>query len=439
MKVCVLGAGYVGLVVGVCLANIGHTVCCVDTDQQKISNLHHGILPIYEPGLDRMVLRNVAESRLTFSVDSGSEIAKATIIYIAVGTPSAEDGSADLQYVRMVAEQIAQHASSNSIVVIKSTVPVGTADMVRQILHGSNVVDVVSNPEFLREGMAIVDFENPDRIVIGCQNDFAKTQMEQLYASFVEAGYPVFFMDNRSAEITKYASNALLATKISFANELARLCEAAGADIDSVRLGTGADSRIGSKFLYAGVGYGGSCFPKDVKALIHMANQHGVVFQIAEAVEKVNAEQKVILLPKIYADLGDASASDGLLQGKKIAVWGLAFKPETDDIREAPSLYMIKELLQQGASVHVTDPEAMTNVQAVFGNKIQYGTDIYKVVEEADALIVLTEWKHYFTPQWDVVAQLMKGKFVYDGRNIYTPSDVKEHQLVYRGIGRGVV
>lgn len=431
MKVCVVGTGYVGLVVGVCLSDRGHEVCCVDRDEQKIVNLHKGVLPIYEPGLEDIVTRNVSAGTLTFSTDSAAEIANAEIVYIAVGTPSAEDGSASLVAVKAVAEQIATVAAEGTIVIIKSTVPVGTADMVRNIVKGSNVIDVVSNPEFLREGVAIEDFEAPDRIVVGYQESFAKRQIERLYQSFIEAGHPIYFMDNRSAEITKYAANSLLATKISFANELARLCDAAGADIDSVRIGTGSDSRIGAKFLYAGVGYGGSCFPKDVKALIHMADQVGVTMQIATAVEAVNAEQKVILMPQILHDLG----AD--LTGRKFAMWGLAFKPQTDDVREAPALYMIEELTRRGAKVVAFDPEASDNVRQQVGDVIQYADSKESALSGADALILMTEWQHFRSPDWSEIAEALKGRYVYDGRNIYSPEEVEGAGLVYHGIGRG--
>ncbi len=431
MKVCVIGTGYVGLVVGVCLSERGHQVCCVDRDTVKIDNLHQGVLPIYEPGLENIVTRNVTDGRLRFSTDSATEIANAEVIYIAVGTPSADDGSANLSAVRAVAKQIATAASPNSIVVIKSTVPVGTADMVRSILEGSQVVDVVSNPEFLREGVAIEDFESPDRIVIGYQKQFAKEQMHRLYTSFIEDGHAVYFMDNRSAEITKYAANSLLATKISFANELARLCDAAGADIDAVRLGTGSDSRIGAKFLYAGVGYGGSCFPKDVKALIYMAKELGVDMQIAQAVEVVNAQQKTILMKRIVQDFGED------LTGFHFAMWGLAFKPQTDDVREAPALYMIEQLCSRGAIVTAYDPEAMPNVQLHIGDRIQYAESSDAALQNADAMILMTEWQSFRQPSWPAVAQALKGRYVYDGRNIYNPQDVEDVGLIYRGIGRG--
>lgn len=433
MKVCVLGTGYVGLVVGVCLSDQGHTVCCIDLDQGKIDRLKQGILPIYEPGLSEIVSRNIEAGRLNFSTNGDAEIASAEVIYIAVGTPSASDGSADLRAVKATARQIAKHAPEGSITVIKSTVPVGTADMVRSILKEENakVLDVVSNPEFLREGAAIEDFANPDRIVVGFEKKEARVQMERLYQSFLTRGHQVYFMDNRSAEITKYASNALLATKISFANELARLCDAAGADIDSVRLGTGSDSRIGHKFLYAGVGYGGSCFPKDVKALIDTADHFGVQLKIARAVEEVNAEQKLILVERIVRDFGDD------LAGKSFGIWGLAFKPETDDIREAPALYIIQKLLEKGAKVLAYDPEAIEHTKQIFGDAVDFKESQEDVLKGIDAFLLLTEWKQFRDLDWSLIAKEMKGNHVYDGRNIFDPAKVESAGLIYQGIGRG--
>jgi UDPglucose 6-dehydrogenase len=435
MKICVLGTGYVGLVVGVCMANNGHTVCCVDTNQQKINGLLNGILPIYEPGLDDLVATNVNNGRLSFSTEGDNEISNAEVIYIAVGTPSAADGSANMEWVYAAAKQIAENANNQAIIVIKSTVPVGTADAVRKIQekHSSKVLDVVSNPEFLREGLAIEDFREPDRIVVGYRHEVARKIMENMYSSFIQDGHQVYFMDNRSAEITKYAANSLLATKISFANELARLCDAVGADIDAVRLGTGSDSRIGPKFLYAGVGYGGSCFPKDVKALIHTGRKHGVTLQIAQAVENVNAEQKKIIVQKICNDFGED------LSGKKFAVWGLAFKPETDDIREAPALSIIPSLLRMGGRVVAYDPEAMSHIKEVFGDSVTLVDTKEQALNEADALILLTEWKEFKSPQWSQIRDKMRGAFVYDGRNIYNPKNVINAGLSYRGIGRGVL
>lgn len=435
MKVCVLGTGYVGLVVGVCLSDRGHDVYCVDVDQQKIDRLNEGILPIYEPGLSDLVSKNVSAGSLHFSTDGNAEIAKAEVIFIAVGTPPAEDGSADLRYVKAVAKQIAQNASEGSIAIIKSTVPVGTADMVRAIFKEENakVVDIVSNPEFLREGIAIDDFAEPDRIVVGFESAYAKQQVEKLYRSFIKKGHAVYFMDNRSAEITKYAANAFLATKISFANELARLCDAAGADIDAVRLGTGSDSRIGHKFLYAGAGYGGSCFPKDVKALIDTAEHFGVELKIARAVEEVNAGQKMLLAEHIIRDFGED------LRGLTIGLWGLAFKPETDDIREAPSLYIIKALLARGASIQAYDPEGSENMKDVFGDKVAFKDSKDKVLESIDALVLLTEWSEFRRPDWASIANKMKGSRVYDGRNIFDPKKVQAAGLSYQGIGRGRV
>ena len=433
MKVCVLGTGYVGLVVGVCLSDQGHEVCCIDLDQGKIDRLREGILPIYEPGLSEIVSRNVEAGRLRFSTDGDSEISRAEIIYIAVGTPSASDGSADLRAVRATARQIAKNATAGALAIIKSTVPVGTADMVREILkeESATILDVVSNPEFLREGAAIEDFANPDRIVVGFEKAETRPLIERLYQSFIEKGDQVYFMDNRSAEITKYASNALLATKISFANELARLCDAAGADIDAVRLGTGSDSRIGHKFLYAGVGYGGSCFPKDVKALIDTADHFGVDLQIARAVERVNAEQKLIMAEHIIRDFGED------LSGKKFGLWGLAFKPETDDIREAPALYIIEKLLSKGASIQAYDPEAMGHMTEVFGNSVDFKQTKEEVLVGIDALVLVTEWKQFRELDWTVVADQMRGHHIYDGRNIYDPERVQSAGLRYQGIGRG--
>lgn len=437
MNVCVLGTGYVGLVVGVCMSDRGFSVTCVDTNKAKIDGLHNGVLPIYEPGLDELVLRNVESGRLTFTTDGSEPIKQADVIYIAVGTPSSDDGSADLRWVHEAAVQIAEFAQKGSIVIIKSTVPVGTSDQVRAILEANNaeVEDVVSNPEFLREGAAIGDFITPDRIVVGHKTAYAKAQVETLYASFITAGCPVLFMDNRSAEITKYASNALLATKISFANELARLCDAVGADIDSVRQGTGADSRIGPKFLYAGVGYGGSCFPKDVKALIHAADRAGVQLRIVRAVEEVNAEQKRIIVRKICHHFGDD------LTGKHFGLWGLAFKPETDDIREAPALYIVPELIERGATVSAFDPEAMSHIEAVLGHLdgLTLVSDAEQAIAGADALVLLTEWQQFREPDWSAIRSILKGNQVFDGRNIFSPPEVMASGLGYTGIGRGVV
>ena len=366
---------------------------------------------------------------LQFSTQTESAIAAADIVYIAVGTPSAADGSADLSGVRAVAELISEHATGETMVIIKSTVPVGTAAMVREIC-GERVFDVVSNPEFLKEGAAIEDFISPDRIVVGCQSPKAQMWLKTLYQSYDDAGVPILFMNNASAELAKYASNAMLATKISFMNELAQLCEVMGADIDQVREGTGSDSRIGPKFLYSGVGYGGSCFPKDVKALITMAKQNNMSLQIASAVEDVNWQQKRFLSRKIKAQLGDD------LRGKHFAVWGLAFKPETDDIREAPALEIIDDLLSAGASVTAYDPEAEANVRQQIGDKINYATSPIDAVHQADALILVTEWACFREPNWTAILSQMRGNRIYDGRNIYSPTMLRQAGFIYEGVGR---
>ncbi|MGC6508739.1 MAG: UDP-glucose dehydrogenase family protein [Myxococcota bacterium] len=429
MKICVVGTGYVGLVVGVCMADKGFDVHCVDTNQNKIDQLNAGQVPIYEPGLDEIMHRAVKAGNLRFSIHTHTAIASADIVYIAVGTPSADDGSADLRGVKAVAKAIADSSTGETLAIIKSTVPVGTASMVREIC-GETVFDVVSNPEFLKEGAAIEDFLKPDRIVVGCQTVQARAWLSKLYKSYENAGVPIHFMNNESAELTKYASNAMLATKISFMNELAQLCEIVGADIDQVREGTGSDSRIGPKFLYSGVGYGGSCFPKDVKALIKMGQQNSMPLQIATAVEEVNLLQKRFLSQKIKNQLGTN------LNGKHFAVWGLAFKPETDDIREAPALEIIDDLLNAGATVTAYDPEAAANVHQQIGDKINYAGSPNEALVQADALILVTEWACFRNPNWSEVLTLMRGNRIYDGRNIYSPDEVRHAGLIYEGVGR---
>jgi UDPglucose 6-dehydrogenase len=436
MKICVLGTGYVGLVVGVCISNRGFSVTCIDVNEEKIASLNRGVVPIYEPGLDEILKKNVSEGRLSFSVDGDAEIAKADIVYIAVGTPSAEDGSADLRWVLSAARQIARNAKPNTMVIIKSTVPVGTSDLVLAAIREegcTNVFDVISNPEFLREGAAIEDFAHPDRIVIGYRDERSRTRMTALYQSFIDEGHAVYFMANRSAELTKYAANAMLATKISFMNELAKLCELVDADVESVRAGVGSDSRIGPKFLYPGVGYGGSCFPKDVKALISTAEDVGLTLQIANSVESVNQAQKSFLFEKLIKKYGV-----GGLKGKHFGMWGLAFKPETDDIREAPALVLIDLLIDHGATVSAYDPEAMGHVRAVFA-----GRDGLILVEEAmdalnnaDALLLITEWNQFRNADLSQIASRLNEPVVYDGRNIYDPTTMKELGFEYYGIGR---
>lgn len=429
MKVCVIGTGYVGLVVGVCMADKGFDVCCVDRNVSKIDGLRQGIVPIYEPGLNEIILRAMGSNKLTFTTEGSNAIASADIVYIAVGTPSSEDGSANLSGVRAVARQISECAKGETLVIIKSTVPVGTADMVRSIC-GDVAFDVVSNPEFLKEGAAIEDFLKPDRIVLGCQTEKAKEWLNKLYGSYEASGVPIFFMNNPSAELTKYASNAMLATKISFMNELSKLCELLGADIDEVRQGTGSDSRIGPKFLNAGVGYGGSCFPKDVKALVQIGKQVNMTMEIASAVESVNDQQKRFLSAKILKQMGPN------LSGLRFAVWGLAFKPETDDVREAPALEIIDDLLNAGATVSAYDPEALDNVKEILGSQIHYAESPETAIAGADALILVTEWSCFRNPNWAEVSKSLKGNRIYDGRNLYQPSEVRQHGLNYEAVGR---
>jgi UDPglucose 6-dehydrogenase len=432
MELCVVGTGYVGLVAGTCMADLGFRVTCVDTDRAKIDALLAGKVPIYEPGLEGILRRNIREGRLHFTMDGPAAIAQSDVVYIAVGTPSMPDGSADLRGVMAVADQIGRHMSRPVVAVIKSTVPVGTADRVRAAIgaQATHAFDVISNPEFLKEGAAIDDFMRPDRIVIGCQSERGREVMSTLYAGLVRSGKPIHFMDNRSAEMTKYASNAMLATRISFMNELARLCEAVGADIESVRKGTGSDSRIGPRFLFPGVGYGGSCFPKDVKALIDTAQQAGVELQIANAVEAVNAGQKHLLADKVVARFGPD------LRGLRFALWGLAFKPETDDIREAPALVVIERILAAGGSVVAYDPEAMSHVQQQLGDRIDYARSSEECLDGTDALLLVTEWNEFRNPDLAAIGTRMKQKVVFDGRNIWEPAAFRAAGFEYSGIGR---
>jgi UDPglucose 6-dehydrogenase len=432
MKICVIGTGYVGLVVGTCMADQGFDVTCVDNDAAKVELLRAGGVPIYEPGLEQILRRNEREGRLLFTTDGSAAMAAADVIYIAVGTPGLPDGRADLRGVVAVAEQIGKSMSRPVTVVIKSTVPVGTADMVREIVgaHAAHDFDVVSNPEFLKEGAALEDFTHPDRIVIGCRTERSRLVMAELYAGLVRSGRPILFMDNRSAELTKYASNAMLATKISFMNELSRLCEKLGADIEDVRKGTGSDSRIGPRFLFAGPGYGGSCFPKDVKALVDMAKQAGMPLKIATAVEDVNFEQKHILSTKVKLRFGDD------LSGRVFAILGLAFKPETDDIREAPALVIIDELIGAGAAVRVYDPEAMGVGRQLLGDRVEWAAGMDAAIAGTDGMILVTEWNEFRHPDFKAVKQSLRSGVVFDGRNIYDPVAVRAAGLEYHGIGR---
>ncbi|MBL8615259.1 MAG: UDP-glucose/GDP-mannose dehydrogenase family protein [Deltaproteobacteria bacterium] len=431
MELCVVGSGYVGLVVGVCMADLGFRVTCCDREQDKIDALRAGRVPIYEPGLEPILRRNQATGRLAFSTDTAAVIERADVVYIAVGTPGLPDGSADTSGVMAVADLIRAHMRRRLVVVIKSTVPVGTADAVRARIGAAPFdYDVVSNPEFLKEGAAIDDFMRPDRIVIGHRSAWAREVMEQLYAGLVRTGRPIFCMDNRSAELTKYASNAMLATKISFMNELSRVCEAVGADVELVRKGVGSDTRIGPRFLFAGVGYGGSCFPKDVKALIDFAAAAGVELRIANAVEDVNASQKHLLADKVIARFG----AD--LSGLRFAVWGLAFKPQTDDMREAPSLVVISRLLAAGASVRAYDPEARHTAGAVLQDNVHYAEDALDAVDGADGLLLVTEWNEFRNPDLRALRARMRQPVLFDGRNIYDPDDVRAAGLEYFGVGR---
>lgn len=436
MNIAIIGTGYVGLVSGTCFAEMGVNVCCIDKDQTKIEALRRGEIPIYEPGLAELVAKNRAQGRLSFYTDLGEVINKVDILFIAVGTPTGEGGEADLQYVFAVAEEIGQLATKHLLVVTKSTIPVGTTDRVEEIIRAGYAkrglatleLDMANNPEFLKEGAAIKDFMSPDRVVVGYKSDYAKELLHRLYRPFLLNNYRVISMDIHSSELTKYASNAMLATRISFMNELANLAEAIGADISLVREGMGSDKRIGKAFLYPGCGYGGSCFPKDVQALASTGREHGRPLTIIEQVHKVNEWQKLRPYEKVVEHLGD-------LKGKKVAVWGLAFKPETDDMRQAPSIVVINELIKAGAEVSAFDPIAIENARNILPSGVTYGQDIYDAVEGADALILLTEWKQFRLPNWKRVKELMRGNLVVDGRNIYPAEELEALGLEYKGIG----
>ena len=435
MNIAVVGTGYVGLVTGTCLAETGNHVICVDINTEKVKQMQTGVVPIYEPHLDQLFERNIKQGRLTFTTDLNAAIENAKVIFLALPTPPGEDGSADLSYILGVANDLGKIITDYKVIVDKSTVPVGTADKVREAMKKNAKVpfDVVSNPEFLREGFAVDDFLKPDRVVIGSSSDKAKKIMEELYKPYVRQGNPIIFMDERSAELTKYAANAFLATKITFMNEIANLCEKLGADVDAVRIGIGSDDRIGKRFLFPGIGYGGSCFPKDVQALAKSAKEVNYDFKILDSVMNINEKQKTIILPKIKKYF------DGSLRGKKIAVWGLAFKPDTDDIREAPALYIIDELLKEGASVVAYDPEAMANVKKLLGDKITYANDEYEALKGADALLIATEWSLFRTPDFEKLAKLLKTKAIFDGRNLYSVNQMKELGFYYSSIGRETV
>ncbi len=432
MQIAVVGTGYVGLVTGTCFAETGNKVVCVDIDKSKVEKLSNGEITIYEPGLEKLFLRNLKEGRLKFTTSLAEGIEGAPIIFLALPTPPGEDGAADLRYVLGVADELGKLMKDYKVIVDKSTVPVGTAQKVHSAVaaHYKGEFDVVSNPEFLREGVAVDDFMKPDRVVIGTGSERARKLMGDLYAPFVRQGNPVIYMDERSAELTKYAANSFLATKISFMNEIAQLCEKLGADVDMVRRGIGSDERIGKRFLFPGIGYGGSCFPKDVQALIRSSEEADYDFKILKAVESVNELQKKHLLPKVKAYF------KGALKGKRIALWGLAFKPNTDDIREAPALSLIEALTAEGANVIAYDPEAMANVKKTLGNQIAYAANQYEALVGADALIIATEWSEFRTPDFEMIGERLKNKTIFDGRNLFEVKQMIALGYHYESIGR---
>lgn len=439
MKIAVIGTGYVGLVTGTCFAETGNKVTCVDIDQAKVEKLKSGKITIYEPGLEKLFERNVKENRLQFTTNLQNGIADAQIIFLALPTPPGENGSADLKYILGVAKDLGPLLNPNTLTVIvdKSTVPVGTSEKVEKALLNNGASEasfaVVSNPEFLREGFAVDDFMKPDRIVIGTSKEAAKKIMSELYAPFIRSGNPILFMDEKSAELTKYAANSFLAMKITYMNEIARVCELLGADVDMVRKGMGTDERIGKRFLFPGIGYGGSCFPKDVQALIHSSNEVNYNFKILNSVIEVNEAQKIILIPRIQAHYNQS------LNGKHFALWGLAFKPNTDDIREAPALYLINHLTALGATITAYDPEAMHNVQALIGDKITYATNQYEALQNADALIIATEWSEFRTPDFELITSTLKTKTIFDGRNLFDNETMQNLGYSYQSIGRSNV
>ncbi|MDP4218602.1 MAG: UDP-glucose/GDP-mannose dehydrogenase family protein [Bacteroidota bacterium] len=432
MKIAVVGTGYVGLVTGTCFAETGNDVICVDIDAGKVQKLSNGQITIYEPGLEKLFLRNLKEERLKFTTNLEEGIREAVIIFLALPTPPGEDGSADLKYVLGVAGQLGSIIKEYKVIIDKSTVPVGTAERVRAAVarNYSGEFDVVSNPEFLREGVAVEDFMKPDRVVIGTSSDRARKVMGDLYGPFVRQGNPIIYMDERSAELTKYAANSFLATKITFMNEVALLCERLGADVDMVRRGIGSDERIGKRFLFPGIGYGGSCFPKDVQALVKSSHEVNYDFRILNAVMDVNEKQKLHLLPKIKAYFSNQ------LKGRRFALWGLAFKPNTDDIREAPALYIIEALLKEGAALSVFDPEAMNNVRQLLGDQVNYAENQYEALEGADALIIATEWNEFRTPNFLKIVTTLKSKVIFDGRNLFDIAAIRELGFYYESVGR---
>jgi UDPglucose 6-dehydrogenase len=435
MKIAVIGTGYVGLVTGTCLAETGNTVICVDINEAKVLKMQNGEIPIYEPGLDVLFLRNIEQKRLTFTTDLALAVASAQIIFMALPTPPGGDGAADLSYILGAAKDIAKLVTEYKVIVNKSTVPVGTADKVQAVFaeHTDIKIDVVSNPEFLREGVAVEDFMKPDRVVIGTRSERAQKLMAELYGPYVRQGNPILFMDEKSSELTKYAANSFLATKITFMNEVANLCELVGADVDSVRKGIGSDDRIGKRFLFPGIGYGGSCFPKDVQALAKSAEENKYDFQILKAVMDINEKQKTVLVNKLL------SYYNNNLKGKHFALWGLAFKPETDDIREAPALYIIDELVKQGATVTVFDPEGMENVKTLIGDKVAYAVNQYDALAGADALLIATEWSVFRNPDFEKMEEKLANKVIFDGRNLYDLQKMIDLGYYYNSIGRKLV
>lgn len=435
MNIAVVGTGYVGLVTGTCFAEMGNQVVCVDIDAKKVEAMQQGRIPIYEPHLDVLFDRNIKQGRLQFTTDLKSAVIPAQVVFLALPTPPGEDGSADLSYVLGVANQLGGIIDSYKLIVNKSTVPVGTAEKVCDAIAKTckSEFDVVSNPEFLREGYAVDDFMKPDRVVIGTDSERAGTLMKELYAPFVRQGNPIYMMDTRSSELTKYAANAFLATKITFMNEIANLCERTGANVDMVRIGIGSDDRIGKRFLFAGIGYGGSCFPKDVQALAKTSDDYGYEFRVLDSVMKVNATQRTIIFDKIMKLFSND------IRGKRISVWGLAFKPDTDDIREAPALFLIEKLLDAGASVSVFDPEAMPNVEKIFGSRVNYAKDQYECLNGSDGLLIATEWAVFRTPDFELMSKAMNSKVIFDGRNLYEPNKMQQLGFHYESIGRQTV
>jgi len=435
MKIAVVGSGYVGLVTGTCFAETGNHVTCIDIDHDKVEKMRNGEIPIYEPGLEPIFQRNIEQDRLNFTTELVEGIQGAQVIFLALPTPPGEDGSADLRYVLQVAEKMGPYLEDYTVIVDKSTVPVGTSEKVRdKVATNCNCeFDVVSNPEFLREGSAIDDFMKPERVIIGTSSEKAQEVMDHLYQPFVRQGNPILFMDERSAEMTKYAANAFLATKISFMNEIANLCEKVGANVDAIRKGIGTDERIGKRFLFAGIGYGGSCFPKDVQAIANTAQEHSYDFKILNSVMETNQNQKTSLIPKIKRYYNND------LKGKNITLWGLAFKPNTDDIREAPALFLIEELLKEGANIKAFDPEAMKNVKAIYGDQITYASEPYEALEDSDALLLVTEWHVFRNPDFNKVKSAMKNPVIFDGRNVYVPEEMEEKGFFYESIGRRTI